>query len=54
LIEFEWVHRLDVENVLRVLASTDVEVRIVLKGEADQIGNGVFGLPRADFLLVAR
>ena len=39
LIKVDWIDRLNVEDVLRVLASTNVKVRIVLKGETDQIGD---------------
>ena len=41
LIKVDWIDRLNVEDVLRVLTSTDVKIRIVLKGETDQIGDGV-------------
>ena len=36
-----WIDRLDVEDVLRVVSVANVEVRIVLKGDADQIGDGI-------------
>jgi hypothetical protein len=50
----DWIDRLNVEDVLRVLTSTDVKVRIVLKGEADQISDRVFAPPRASLLPIVR
>jgi hypothetical protein len=41
LIKVGWIDRLNVEDVLRVLTSTNVKVRIVLKGDTDQIGDRV-------------
>jgi hypothetical protein len=55
LIKVDWIDRLNVEDVLRVLTSTNVKVRIVLKGETDQIGDRVLrGLAQVFTLLDAR
>ena len=52
LIKVGWIDGLKVEDVLRVLTSTNVKVRIVLKRNADQIGDGVLrGLTQAFSLL---
>src|SRR5262249_38089993 len=39
--EVKRIDRLNVEDVLRVVGAANVKVRIVLKGDADQIGDGV-------------
>jgi len=36
-----WIDRLNVEDVLRVVSVVDIKVGIVLKWEADQIGDGI-------------
>ena len=55
LIEVERIDRLNVEDVLRVVASTNVKVRIVLKGNTDQIGDGILrGLAQVFSLLGMR
>jgi len=36
-----WIDRLNVEHILRVVRVANVKVGIVLKGDADQIGDGV-------------
>jgi hypothetical protein len=40
-IEVEWIDRLDVEDVLCVVGVADIKVGIVLKGDADQIADGI-------------
>jgi hypothetical protein len=50
-----WIDRLDVENILRIVAMADVEVGIVLKGNADQISDGILrGLAQVFALLSMR
>src|SRR5262245_3529965 len=41
LIEVSWIDRLNVEDILGVVRAADIKVRIVLKRQADQIGDGV-------------
>ena len=49
-----WIDRLNVEDVLRVVCVANVKVRIVLKGNADQIGDRILrGLAQV-FSLCAR
>jgi len=36
-----WIDWLNVEDVLRVVGVSNVKVRIVLKGKADQIRDGI-------------
>jgi hypothetical protein len=51
----DWIDRLNVEDVLRVLTSTNVKVCIVLKGETDQIRDRVLrGLAQGFTLLDMR
>jgi len=51
-IEVSGIDRLDVEDILRVLGVADVEVGIVLKGNADQIGDRILrGLSQVFSLL---
>ena len=40
-LRWSWIDRLNVEDVLRVVGVADVKVRIVLKGDADQIGDRI-------------
>jgi hypothetical protein len=41
LIEVDWIDGLNVEDVLRVVGVANIEIGIVLKWEADQIGDGI-------------
>ena len=45
LIQSERHHRLDIQDILFFVIWSKVEVRIVLKGQADQITYGILGLP---------
>ena len=50
-----WIDRLNVEDVLRVVSVANVKVCIVLKGDADQVGDGVLrGLAQGFTLLGMR
>jgi hypothetical protein len=40
-IEMDWIDGLNIEDVLRVIRVSNVKVRIVLKGKADQIRDGI-------------
>jgi hypothetical protein len=48
----DWIDGLNIEDVLRVIRVSNVKVRIVLKGKADQIRDGILrGLTQVFSLL---
>ena len=50
----DWIDGLNVEDVLHVVSMANIEVRIVLKWYADQIGDGVLRGLAQGFPLLSR
>jgi hypothetical protein len=37
-------HRLNIQEPLRGIVGADTEIKVVLEGDADEVGNGVFAI----------
>ena len=54
LIEVDWIDRLNVEDVLRIVRTANVKVGIVPKGDTDQIADRILGCRAQVFPLLRR